>query len=96
MSDLLNVLAAEVVRPEDWSATEYKVPAVLALIHSEVSEALEAFRTNDRDHFEEEVADIVIRCLDLSGGLSIDLDEQVRLKLEKNRQRGFRHGGKRV
>lgn len=103
----LNTLADEIVdinrangwkvaKPTDWFDTEYKIPAVLALITSEVSEALEAYRHRDRENFDEEIADVVIRCLDLAGGLEIDIDEEVRKKLEKNRERGFRHGGKRV
>lgn len=70
--------------------------AEVALIHSEVSEALEDFRKGDREHFSEEIADVVIRCLDLCGGMGIDLDAAVAAKLAKNRQRGFRHGGKKV
>ncbi|KKK83645.1 hypothetical protein LCGC14_2791300, partial [marine sediment metagenome] len=74
----------------------YKVPAILALIHSEVSEALEAFRKNDAENFLEEMADVLIRVLDCAGGLTDDFDTIVRAKLETNRQRGYRHGGKRV
>ena len=81
---------------EQWN-DPYKIPAILALIHSETSEALEAFRANDRDNFMEELADIAIRVLDLAGGFpewqfAIALEE----KLEKNRARGWRHGGKTV
>ncbi|MDP7132644.1 MAG: hypothetical protein QF437_19265, partial [Planctomycetota bacterium] len=36
-----------VTSPENWSDT-YRIPAMLALIHSEVSEALEAFRNDDK------------------------------------------------
>ena len=81
--------------PGQWSDT-YKVPAILALVHSEVSEALEAFRKDDKGNFSEELADIVIRVLDCAGGLGIDLDDEIEKKLEKNRARSFRHGGKRV
>ncbi len=81
--------------PEQWADT-YKVPAILALIHSEVSEALEDFRHDRREHFTEELADIVIRVLDLAGGLGVDLDTAIATKLAKNRLRSFRHGGKRV
>ncbi len=81
--------------PEQWADT-YKVPAILALIHSEVSEALEDFRHDRREHFTEELADIVIRVLDLAGGLGVDLDAAIAAKLAKNRLRSFRHGGKRV
>lgn len=102
---MLNELAAEIVeinrangwnvtQPGDWEK-EYKIPALIALIHSESSEALEAFRTNDPANFREEMADVLIRVLDCVGGLGIDMDSEVRSKLEKNKTRGFRHGGKR-
>lgn len=89
-----------VCRPNDWVGagiqSVYKLGCVLALIHSEVSEALEALRKNDRANFEEELADTLIRVLDCAAGLGIDMDATVQAKLEKNRQRGFRHGGKAV
>lgn len=82
--------------PDDWELSQYKVPSVIALIHSEVSEALEAFRNHDKENFVEELADVLIRVLDCSSGLGLDMDAAVRAKLEKNKTRGFRHGGKRV
>lgn len=84
-----------VLEPAQW-ADRYKIPAILALIHSEVSEALEAFRHDDKVGFEEELADVLIRVLDCAGGLGRDIDAAVRAKLKKNRHRGYRHGGKRV
>lgn len=81
--------------PKDW-IDSYKVPAILALIHSEVSEALEAFRHSDRENFEEEIANTIIRCLDLTAGMGIDIEKAVRDKMEINRGRGYKHGGKRV
>lgn len=86
----------EVIRPEEWETSKYKVPAVLALIHSEVSEALEAFRKNDAINFAEELADVLIRVLDCSAGLRIDMDWEVAAKLEKNKLRGHKHGGKTI
>ena len=82
----------------------------LALIHSEVSEALEELRNgsqpdawwyNDKDvykpeGFPVELADIIIRVLDLAGGLDIDMATVLEQKIEYNRTRPFRHGGKRA
>lgn len=83
----------DVLRPEYWEE-EDKIPRVLALIHSEVSEALEAFRHRDRKNFEEELADVLIRTLDAAGGLGIDIQSAVIDKVEKNKGRGYKHGGK--
>lgn len=85
-----------VLRYYEWFA-DYKIPSILALIHSEVSEALEAFRKRDIDNFKEEIADIIIRCFDLAGGIKdMDLEAEIDKKLEKNRKRGFKHGGKKI
>ena len=83
----------KVTQKIDWGKV-YKVPAILALIHSEVSEALEAFRKRDKENFAEELADIVIRVLDCAPGLGIDLDKEVAQKMKANRKRAYRHGGK--
>lgn len=95
----------DVCTPHDWpesgdederTAKVRKLGTVLALIHSETSEALEALRKRDRSNFEEELADVLIRVLDCSHGLGIDLGPVVFAKLDKNRMRGFRHGGKAI
>lgn len=96
--------------PEDWekpgdlgadlqddyyASLRYKIPTSLCLIHSEVSKALEEFRKEHRlEHFGEELADILIRTIELGAGLGIDLDLEVEAKLEKNRGRGQQHGGR--
>ncbi len=84
-----------VTTPADWN-DPYKIPAVLMLVVTEVAEATEGFRHNDHDNFAEECADIVIRMLDLTTGLGIDLEAAILAKLVKNKQRGFKHGGKRI
>ena len=84
-----------ILEPSEWDH-EYKIPAIVALIHSEASEALEAFRNNEEDNFIEELADILIRVLDCAGGLTDEFDEAVQRKIAKNRTRSLRHGGKRI
>ena len=102
----LNELAGvirDVNRANGWNVTQatewldrYKIPAVLALIHSEASEALEAFRNDEQEHFKEELIDILIRVLDLAWAFDFDLDAAILAKIDKNRHRGFHHGGKRI
>ena len=85
----------KVTGPDDW-CDPHEVPAVLSLIHSEVSEALEAFREKDIAHFAEELADVMIRTVGLSHGLEIDLEFEIAKKMLKNKNRPFQHGGKRI
>lgn len=86
----------EVLIPEDWDLSTYRIPASLALLHSELSEALESFREGDKENFTEELADVQIRLLDMVEGLDIDLAAAVEAKIAKNRLRAYRHGGKRI
>lgn len=45
-----------------------------------------------KDSFEDELADALIRILDLCGGLNIDIDKHVYLKRAYNFHRPFKHG----
>lgn len=65
---------------------------ILALIHSEVSEALEADREGDDELYAEELADIVIRVLDHAESEGINLEEEVERKMEINEEREHKHG----
>lgn len=71
---------------------DYFIGTQVALIHSEVSELLDAYRKGRDDDFDFELADIILRCLDLAGFLNIDLGRALLLKVDKNRTRGFKHG----
>lgn len=81
-----------------------RIASRLALIHAEVSEALECVARGEMetfagDHgkpegFPIELADVAIRLLDLAQSLGIDLEATMHLKHEYNRTRPLRHGGK--
>lgn len=82
------------------------IPEKLALIHSEVSEALEDYRDGRMNTkiearsekpvgFPSELADIMIRVMDLAGYLQIDLETEIAQKMLYNIGRPYKHGGKR-
>jgi NTP pyrophosphatase (non-canonical NTP hydrolase) len=71
----------------------------LALIHSEVTEILEAVRKEQgQDKVVEEMADVLIRLLDLwaalknTGQVTDSLEESVNQKMIKNAGRPMKHG----
>ena len=76
--------------------------AKIALMHSELSEALEATRNNNPEskkipgfsHVEEELADCVIRIMDFAGHFGLDLSEAIIAKIEHNSSRPHKHGKK--
>ena len=70
------------------------VMAKLALVHSEVSEGVEGYRKGKmddhlphRDMLEVELADAVIRILDLAGGFGMDIGGAIIEKLAYNQKR---------
>lgn len=75
----------------------------LALIHGEVSEALEADRVGNPPSpkipaftaVEEELADVVLRVIDQAAGRGYRLFEAILAKAEYNKSRPRKHGGKR-
>lgn len=78
-----------------WWETKREIPELLCLIHSEVSEALEAYRNGDDANMAEELADVAIRLMDLCEAYEIDLESEIYNKHKINKKRPYRHGGKR-
>lgn len=76
----------------------------LALVTSEVAEAMEDVRvgkmttTYEEDGkpvgFPSELADIVIRVLDIAESQGVNLEKEIRIKLDYNKTRKHRHGAK--
>lgn len=64
----------------------------LILTIGEISEAVEGLRKGDADNFKEELADVYIRLSDLVGGLEIDIEHEIKKKMDKNKTREKMHG----
>ena len=69
---------------------DINVPEKIALIHSEVSEAFEAYRHKNidgKDGFKEELGDIIQRVLHLCGVFKIDIEKEIIKKIDNNQNR---------
>lgn len=122
---MINELAKEVhqnARNHGFFDGEKNIGEMLALIHSEVSEALECDRkdkyfkklqlplrnyeqlpdltfqvqfANDvKDTFEDELADIMIRVMDLAAFKGVNLEAHIKAKMRYNSLREHKHGKK--
>lgn len=131
---MINELAKQIhenAKNKGFYEDEKNIGEMLCLIHSEVSEALEADRESRyakleefdlrmkqitdsyngevfqeqkdsdfkrvfshkiKDTFEDELADTMIRIMDLAAFKGIDLEKHIELKMKYNSLRGYKHG----
>ena len=88
----LCTLCHEIAKSKGFWEKERNVGEALMLVVTELAEAMEAHRKQDRANFDEELADTFIRLFDLCGGLGIDVEAEILKKCEKNKQRPYKHG----
>lgn len=94
-----------------WWETARSFPEVAALIHSEISEALEEWRdgnpavyinkpegaeTGKPEGVAVELCDAIIRILDYLAYMDVNIEDILVAKHEYNKGREYRHGGKRA
>jgi NTP pyrophosphatase (non-canonical NTP hydrolase) len=51
-----------------------------------------SFEQGVKSSFEDEIADVAIRLFDLCGGLGVDLEKHIEMKMKYNSMRGYKHG----
>lgn len=92
----------EIAIKAGWCEEERNKGELIALMHSELSEALEYMRhgnppSDHISHFsgvEEELADVIIRIMDFAEHYGMDVAGAVIAKVGFNAGREYKHGGK--
>lgn len=95
------ISASKGFHDRDHEFSDRGFPRRIALIHAELSEALEADREDlmdkhlpHRKGIEVELADAIIRILDCAATEGMDIEGAVREKMAYNKTRPYKHGGR--
>jgi len=95
-------------KSKGWWDEKINIGEKVALMHSELSEALEEYRSHGEkkvyqrksdgkpEGFIFELADTVIRIADLCGELDLNLEKALKTKMQFNKTRPYRHGNKKI
>jgi len=75
-----------------FSSNPERVWEMLALIHTEVSEATDAYKKGEpMEHVGEELTDAIIRILHLMSALDLDAENLFQEKMKKNWERPYKY-----
>jgi NTP pyrophosphatase (non-canonical NTP hydrolase) len=87
--------AYQTAKSKGWHDEKRETGTLLMLIVGEVAEAMEADRRHEgKDRVTEELADVIIRIFDFCGEKGLDLETAILEKMEFNKTRDYKHGGK--
>lgn len=103
LTDLSEACHSNMVQKGFWDESR-NMGEIIALIHSEASEALEEHRQghpltairlegplDKPEGFPIELADIILRIMDIVGGYHINLAEAIKMKMRYNETRPHKH-----
>ena len=94
----------DTAKEKGWWDKPREAPECIALMHSELSEALEGYRIGNPhsdkiapfSQIEEELADVIIRVLDFAEHNSFEIEKALAAKMAYNDNREYRHGNKKA